>query len=193
MNNTERNMAAAILRFEDSRVTGPASLRVSRLPAADKGGKWEICGICDGIEPAVFSRLKKLLDAGKREEAWEGCLQYVLDNTSAVRSWIGSDAHPGIEFFLRDHYFNSGSKNTGKILQRALNDHGAGIAVDGIPGKQTRQTLQTVLAESGERKLLDSLYERRESFYCSCKQFSTFGKGWLSRSERAYRFSCSLI
>lgn len=52
MNNTERNMAAAILRFEDSRVTGPASLRVSRLPAADKGGKWEICGICDGIEPA---------------------------------------------------------------------------------------------------------------------------------------------
>lgn len=114
MNNTERNMAAAILRFEDSRVTGPASLRVSRLPAADKGGKWEICGICDGIEPAVFNRLKSLLDAGKREEAWEGCLQYVLDNTAAVRAWIGSDAHPATEFILRDHYFNSGSRNTGK-------------------------------------------------------------------------------
>ena len=85
-------MAAAILRFEDARVTGPDSLRVSRLPAADKGGKWEICGIWDGIEPAVFNRLKALLDAGKREEAWEGCLQYVLDNTSAVRSWIGSDS-----------------------------------------------------------------------------------------------------
>lgn len=27
MNTTERSMAAAILRFEDSRVTGPASLR----------------------------------------------------------------------------------------------------------------------------------------------------------------------
>ena len=39
MNPTERKMAAAILRFEDSRVTGPDSLRVSRLPAADKGGK----------------------------------------------------------------------------------------------------------------------------------------------------------
>ena len=49
MNPTERKMAAAILRFEDSRVTGPDSLRVSRLPAADKGGKWEICGICDGV------------------------------------------------------------------------------------------------------------------------------------------------
>ena len=94
-------MAAAILRFEDSRVTGPDSLRVSRLPAADKGGKWEICGICDGIEPAVFNRLKALLDAGRREEAWEGCLQYVLDNTAAVRSWLGSDAFPGVEFILR--------------------------------------------------------------------------------------------
>ena len=193
MNNTERNMAAAILRFEDSRVTGPESLRVSRLPAADKGGKWEICGICDGIEPAVFNRLKALLDAGKREEAWEGCLQYVLDNTSAVRSWIGSDAHPATEFILRDHYFNSGSRNTGKILQRALNDHGASLTEDGIPGKQTRETLQTVLARSGEAKFLASLNERRKAFYRSCKQFPIFGKGWLSRSEDAYRFACSLI
>ena len=186
-------MAAAILRFEDSRVTGPSSLRVSRLPAADKGGKWEICGICDGIEPAVFNRLKSLLDAGKREEAWEGCLQYVLDNTAAVRAWIGSDTHPATEFILRDHYFNSGSKNTGKILQRALNIHGAGLTVDGIVGKQTRETLQTVLARSGEAKFLASLNERRKAFYCSCKQFSVFGKGWLSRSERAYQFACSLI
>jgi|GEM_PF-3993705 len=38
MNPTERKMAAAILRFEDSRVTGPDSLRVSRLPAAATGG-----------------------------------------------------------------------------------------------------------------------------------------------------------
>ena len=193
MNTTEKNMAASILRFEDERVTGPNSLRVTRLPAADKGGKWEICGICDGIEPAVFNRLKALLDAGKREEAWEGCLQYVLDNTSAVRSWIGSDAHPATEFILRDHYFNSGSRNTGKILQRALNDHGASLTEDGIPGKQTRETLQTILARSGEAKFVASLHERRKAFYRSCKQFHIFGKGWLSRSENAYRFACSLV
>ena len=84
-------MAAAILRFEDSRVTGPDSLRVSRLPAADKGGKWEICGICDGIEPAVFNRLKALMDAGRREEAWEGCLQYVLDNTRSEERRVGKE------------------------------------------------------------------------------------------------------
>ena len=193
MNTTEKNMAASILRFEDYRVTGPNSLRVTRLPAADKGGKWEICGICDGIEPAVFNHLKALLDAGKREEAWEGCLQYVLDNTSAVRSWIGSDAHPATEFILRDHYFNSGSRNTGKILQRALNDHGASLTEDGIPGKQTRETLQTILARSGEAKFVASLHEQRKAFYRSCKQFPIFGKGWLSRSENAYRFACSLV
>lgn len=186
-------MAAAILRFEDSRVTGPASLRVSRLPAADKGGKWEICGICDGIEPAVFNRLKALLDTGKREEAWEGCLQYVLDDTAAVRDWIGSDSHPATEFILRDHYFNSGSKNTAKILQRALNEHGAGIAEDGIPGRQTRQTLQTILAREGEDRFLTTLNERRKSFYRSCRQFPVFGAGWLNRSNDAYRFARSLV
>lgn len=183
-------MAEAILRFEDSRVTGPESLRVSRLPAADKGGKWEICGICDGIEPAVFNRLKALLDAGKREEAWEGCLQYVLDNTSAVRSWIGSDAHPGVEFFLRDHYFNSGSRNTGKILQRALNDHGASLTEDGIVGPKTRQALQSHL---NDRSFLLNLRTRRQDFYRSCKQFPTFGRGWLRRCDDAFGVARSLV
>lgn len=193
MNNTERKMAAAILRFEDARVTGPGSLRVSRLPAADKGGKWEICGICDGIEPAVFNRLKALLDAGKREEAWEGCLQYVLDNTSAVRSWIGSDAHPATEFILRDHYFNSGSRNTGKILQRALNIHGAGLTVDGIVGPKTRQELQDQLAGTDEAVFLIGLQEKRKAFYRSCKQFPVFGKGWLNRCDDAFSFARSLV
>ena len=192
MNNTERNMAAAILRFEDSRVTGPTSLRVSRLPAADKGGKWEICGICDGIEPAVFNRLKALLDAGKREEAWEGCLQYVLDNTAAVRAWIGSDAHPGIEFFLRDHYFNSGSKNTGKILQRVLDKHHSGLTVDGIIGPMSKAFLHNSLSRGNDVAVLDDLREQRAAFYRSCKQFPTFGKGWLRRCDDAFSFARSL-
>ena len=192
MNNTERNMAAAILRFEDSRVTGPASLRVSRLPAADKGGKWEICGICDGIEPAVFNRLKALLDAGKQEEAWEGCLQYVLDNTAAVRAWIGSDAHPGIEFFLRDHYFNSGSKNTGKILQRVLDKHHSGLTVDGIIGPMSKAFLHNSLSRGNDVAFLDYLREQRAAFYRSCKQFPTFGKGWLRRCDDAFSFARSL-
>lgn len=193
MNTTERNMAAAILRFEDYRVDGPESLRVSRLPAADKGGKWEICGICDGIEPKTFDRLKSMLDAGKREEAWECCLQYVLDNTAAVRSWIGSDAHPGIEFFLRDHYFNSGSKNTGKILQRALDKHHSGLTVDGIIGPMSKAFLHNSLSRGDDAAFLADLRGQRDAFYRSCKQFPVFGKGWLNRSAEAYRFACDLV
>ena len=192
MNTTEKKMAAAILRFEDDRVTGPASLRVSRLPAADKGGKWEICGICDGFEPAVFNLLKALLDAGKQEEAWEGCLQYILDNTAAVRSWIGSDAHPGIEFFLRDHYFNSGSKNTGKILQRVLDKHHSGLTVDGIIGPMSKAFLHNSLSRGNDVAFLDDLREQRAAFYRSCKQFPTFGKGWLRRCDDAFSFARSL-
>ena len=143
-------MAAAILRFEDSRVTGPDSLRVSRLPAADKGGKWEICGICDGIEPDVFN-------------------------------------------ILRDHYFNSGSRNTGKILQRALNIHGAGLVVDGIVGPRTRQELQDQLAATGEAVFLIALQEKRQAFYRSCKQFPTFGKGWLNRCDDAFSVAQALV
>lgn len=193
MNTMEKNMASLILRFEDGRVTGPDSLRVSRLPAPDKGGKWEICGICDGIEPGIFNNIKALLDSDRREEAWEACLQYLLDNTAAVRSWMGSDAHPATEFYLRDHYFNSGSKNTLKILQRALNDHGAGLGVDGLMGNRTRQAFRDRLEQGDEAAFLASLREQRDAFYRSCKQFPVFGKGWLSRSADAYRFACSMI
>ena len=141
----------------------------------------------------MFNRLKALLDAGRREEAWEGCLQYVLDNTAAVRSWLGSDAFPGVEFILRDHYFNSGSRNTGKILQRALNIHGAGLVVDGIVGPKTRQELQDQLAATGEAVFLVGLQEKRQAFYRLCKQFPTFGKGWLNRCDDAFSVARSLI
>lgn len=193
MNSTEQKMAAAILKLEDDRVTGPASLRIARLPAADKGGTWEICGICDGIEPATFNKIKKLLDSGQRDSAWNACLQYVLDNTKAVRDWIGSAAHPATEFILRDHYFNSGSKNTGKILQRALNDNGATLTVDGIPGAKTKEALQTRLSQGDEHAFLSDLRDRRKAFYLSCTQFPTFGKGWLRRNDAAYDLARTLL
>lgn len=193
MNTQEKNMAARILRFEDDRATGPASLRVRRLPAADKGGNYEICGICDGIEPSAFRQIKSLLDTGHRQQAWDACLEYVWKNTRAVRDWIGSDAHPATEFYLRDHYFNSGSKNTLKILQRALNDSGARLTTDGLIGPKTKAALRTRLAQGDEHALLSDLRDRRKAFYMSCRQFPTFGKGWLSRTDEAFDYAHTLI
>lgn len=193
MTSTEQQMAARLLRFEDDRATGPSSLRVLRLPAADKGGRYEICGICDGIEPTTFHRIKFFLDAGKRQAAWDACLKYVWHNTRAVRDWIGSDSHPATEFYLRDHYFNSGAKNTLKILQRALNDNGATLTVDGLIGPKTRTSLRSRLAQGNERAFLSDLRTRRKAFYLSCTQFATFGKGWLRRTEEACDFAHTLI
>lgn len=193
MNTLEKNMAARLLRFEDDRATGPASLRVLRLPAADKGGRYEICGICDGIEPATFRRIKSLLDAGKRQEAWDACLEYVWHNTRAVRDWIGSGDHPATEFYLRDHYFNSGAKNTLKILQRALNDGGAHLTADGLIGPKTRAALRSRLALGNERAFLSDLRARRKAFYLSCAQFREFGTGWLRRTDEACDFALSLL
>lgn len=193
MNTLEKHTAARILRFEDDRATGPASLRVRRLPAADKGGKWEICGICDGIEPSTFQHIKSLLDSGQQQAAWDACLEYVWQNTRAVRDWIGSDAHSATEFYLRDHYFNSGSKNTVKILQRALNDGGARLTADGLIGPKTKAALRTRLNQGDGHSFLSDLRTRRKAFYMSCRQFNEFGKGWLRRTDEAYDYALSLI
>lgn len=192
MNETEKKMAAMMLLFEDDRATGAESLCVRKLPAADTGGKFEICGICDGIEPAVFAAIKALLDAGRKAEAWNACLQYVWDNTKAVSGWIGSADHPGIEFFLRDHYFNSGSKNTGRILQRVLCSDGFPVDADGVIGAGSRKALTDRLARGGDLAFLDHLRREREAFYRSCKQFPIFGKGWLNRTQKAFDFARSL-
>ena len=192
MTSQEKAMAATILKYEDDRTTGPDSLRVLRLPKEDKGGQYEICGICDGIEPQTFHHIKDLLDQNKKQDAWDACLQYLLDNTKAVRAWIGNDKHPSIEFFLRDHYFNSGRKNTMKILQRALNALGATLTDDGLPGPKTSAALKNTLDGNRDKDLLKHLYENRLAFYKSCKQDPTFGRGWDERTRNAYAYAGTL-
>lgn len=178
-------MAELILRYEDSKA-GPDTLRVKKLPEADKGGDWEICGICDGIEPRVFHSIERMLAVGNREGAWKECCKYVLKNTESVRAWVFSkQGWQGVEFFLRDHYFNAGARSTAKILQRAINEHGGNLKVDGLFGGKSHVALGAVACSEGE--FLASLYEKRDEFYRACKQFGVFGKGWLNRSEKCYR------
>ena len=45
MTSTEQKIAAQILYLEDNHTTGPDSLRVTRLPAADKGGEIVNCDV----------------------------------------------------------------------------------------------------------------------------------------------------
>lgn len=192
MTDKEAEMAAKILNLEDARVSGAESLRITRLPAADKGGTWEICGICDGIEPSVYNELATLLRSGKRRECWERCLRYVTENTAAVRRWLGSDRFPAVEFYCRDFYFNAGGKPVARSLQRSLRDLGENVAADGVFGVLSQEALRRVTEESGAERLLPALRKRRDAYYRACRQFGVFGKGWLARSAAAYAYAQTL-
>lgn len=192
MTDREAKMAAKILNLEDARVSGAESLRITRLPKADRGGTWEICGICDGIEPSVYNELVALLRGGKRRECWEKCLRYVLDNTAAVRRWLGSDRFPALEFYCRDFYFNAGCKPVARSLQRALRDMGEKVTADGSFGVLSQKALRHAMEESGEAQMLSALRQRRDAYYRACRQFDVFGKGWLARSATAYDYAKTL-
>ncbi len=192
MTDREAKMAAKILNLEDARVSGAESLRITRLPNADRGGTWEICGICDGIEPTVYKELAALLRGGKRRECWERCLGYVLDNTSTVRRWLGSDRFPALEFYCRDFYFNAGCKPVARSLQRALRDMGENVTADGVFGVLSQKALRHATEESGEAQVLSALRQRRDAYYRACRQFGVFGKGWLARSAVAYAYAKTL-
>ena len=84
------------------------------------------------------------------------------------------------------------SKNTGKILQRVLDKHHSGLTVDGIIGPMSKAFLHNSLSRGNDVAFLDDLREQRAAFYRSCKQFPTFGKGWLRRCDDAFSFARSL-
>lgn len=72
---------------------------------------------------------------------------------------------------------NSGPSRGAKLLQRALNDHGQNLEVDGRIGARTVAAIYKV----DERRLVDSFAGAHENFYRGLSGFGTFGKGWLNR------------
>lgn len=72
---------------------------------------------------------------------------------------------------------NSGPSRGAKLLQKALNEHGQNLAVDGQIGKKTL----TAVGQVDERRIIDSYAAAHESFYRGLRRFGTFGRGWLNR------------
>ncbi|MFR1412171.1 MAG: hypothetical protein ACLSUW_07615 [Akkermansia sp.] len=98
----------------------------------------------------MFNRLKALLDAEDVKRPGEGysSMSWIIP-PPGVPGWVPT-LILALNSILRDHFSIPGAGIPGRFLQRALNIHGAGLVVDGIPGKQTRQMLQTVLAQTGD-------------------------------------------
>lgn len=194
---TRNRMAAKILNMEDYKITGPESLRVTRLPSGDGGGTWEIAGICDGIEPDVFNRIKSLLDKGLREEAWEECLSYVLENTATIASYLPNYGF-GYEFMIRDLAFNMGNAGAIKVVQGMINREGFNeIAVDGKWGIKTQTGLLGLTSSLPEDHMVKALDRAARARYESIVKANPvkkkFLKGWLNRCAERVKFAETIM
>jgi hypothetical protein len=186
-----KGMAKKILNMEDYKITGPESLRVTRLPSGDGGGTWEIAGICDGIEPKEFNLIKSMLDRGDREAAWDECLRYVLDNTEPLVAKGVAGSYP-IEFMLRDMTFNMGVAGTTKVVQRMLD-----IGIDGKWGKNTQAKWTHAIQSWDEMVVLDLLDRACRARYHSIVRANPvkekFLTGWMNRCDARHAYALTLL
>lgn len=88
--------------------------------------------------------------------------------------------------FMFDTSINMGPRRAGKILQRVLNRHGAGLVVDGAAGPRTRQATLTICSDcckGGE--VMRELPFRRVRAYNEIvarnPSLLKFMHGWLNR------------
>lgn len=81
-----------------------------------------------------------------------------------------------------DMTVNMGARNAGKILQRALNDTGCSLAVDGIVGPNTRKQINEVDADT----LMAHIRLEQASYYLDLikrhPSLEKFKNGWLKRA-----------
>jgi len=125
---------------------------VEPYKAAD--GTWEIAGINERYHAAEVAALRRLMAAGDHAGVRRRAASYILKYTELVTGWV---TDPGLEFYLRDTYFNRGPDGAARILQMAL---GGSLEVDGRIGPTTRQEL----AVRSAPQLLEALRKAREVY-----------------------------
>jgi lysozyme family protein len=153
-----------VLAFEGGYVNHPA----------DPGGETNF-----GITKAVY-------DAWRTQKGQ--AIRSVKDITKAEVEQIyrhqywqpihGDELPAGIDFAVFDGAVNSGVKQSGKWLQRAL-----GFAAGSVDGSIGTVTLNAVTEFADFDDLVDRICDRRLAFLRALKTWPTFGKGWSRRVE----------
>lgn len=90
----------------------------------------------------------------------------------------------GLDIVVADGAINSGPGQAIRWMQRALNDNGAGLRVDGVMGDATLTAAQSV---NDVDALIVRIIALREAFLRALRTWSTFGRGWLSRITQVRR------
>jgi N-acetyl-anhydromuramyl-L-alanine amidase AmpD len=179
-NPTDRlRMASKILDFE-ARRDSRGRLKVYYLPAGDGGGTYEVAGINDRYHPTQARDLRRLVEAGRFDEAEDYAQRYIASYTDAGDRWTPHDA---VESYLRDSIFNRGAGGAAKIYQMAL-----GVRVDGDVGPITRAEGE----EADPAELLPRLRASRERYereVLGRDESSRFWAGLVNRWNKALRFA----
>ena len=134
--------------------------------AGDPGGttRWGISTRAHGGDVSNLSRDDAIQIY--RVEYWDACR---LDDISL-----------DLRLPIFDCAVNQGVRTAGKLLQRALNDVGEGLKVDGHIGPRTIMATISTDAEAVRVNFL----ARRATRYAATKGFKKFGRGWMRRLMR---------
>jgi lysozyme family protein len=101
---------------------------------------------------------------------------------------LRADALPtGVDLSVFDMGVNTGIWRSARLLQQALGF--TGEEVDGCMGPETL----AAAAKCKPRLLVDDLAERQAAYYRRLADFSTFGTGWLNRTEARRSAALAMI
>ncbi len=84
---------------------------------------------------------------------------------------------PRLSLPLFDAAVNHGLRGAGEILQEALNNLGADLAVDGVIGEQTVKAARSFTP----KRVLSAFLAQRLEFYSRLEHYQSFAQGWRKR------------
>jgi hypothetical protein len=99
-------------------------------------GSFEVAGINSNSHLELASKLRDLVKAGRADEAEREASKFIVEYTNPVAEWVDD---PGVEFYLRDCWFNRGARGAANILQRAV-----GVTVDEDVGEKTLAAIKAL-------------------------------------------------
>lgn len=192
MDKTDNNTASLIIGNEIRR-DKQGRVAIYKLPPGDGGGTYEIAGINNGSHPKKYAELEALVKAGKHAEAEQEAKRYIIQYTQPVGSILQTAGvkSSGIDYFLRDMYFNGGEWGAVRVIHRAL-----GVEESKKFNSGTVEAIKNYLETHTEQQLLDTLKDSRDRLYQSIAANNPgkqkFLKGWLNRNNRVYGQSADM-